>query len=263
MNDTPIISTKMNAMWDDVEKQLLDSGYAEGDVTTALFSMTRAASNELSLYHNITNCTNCGLYKQCSGPVHGMGVNRSPIMIVAEAPGEHEDRYGLPLIGPSGALLNLVLGKLDVDRSELYITNAVKCHPPQNREPVAEELAACEDHLFREIQVVNPKFIVTLGNVAMRMLRGDNRLKITEQRGKFVKYTDCNGDHAVMHTFHPSFVLRQKGDALTKAKWEFWNDLDTVMTAARRIVPDYNLTGGLKEMESDGTNPGGTDAQAN
>lgn len=231
--------------WDDVQKQLLNAGYDPEDVDLARFTTTNFAYQHFMLTDNILNCQDCSLFNQCSGPVTGAGNNRSPIMMVGEAPGELEDQYGLPMIGATGQLLTLVMTKLGVDRNVTYMTNAVKCRPPESRDPKAEEMDACMHHLRSEIKVVDPSVIITLGNIPMRVIRGDRKLAITKERGKWYKVKNWKKDVYIIHTYHPSYILRLKGDALLQAKREFWEDLSSAFSKAQEMNPGFNLKGSL------------------
>ena len=125
---------------------------------------------------------------------------------------------------------------MKVDRRTIYITNAVKCRPPKNRQPHVGELNACRDHLMNEIKWVRPKIIVTLGNPALWTIRGDNNLKITRERGRFKKMKFGKQTVLVIHTFHPSFVLRKEDtDEFRAAATYMYNDLKKAFDKLKQI----------------------------
>jgi DNA polymerase len=144
---------------------------------------------------------------------------------VGEGPGETEDQFGRPFIGHAGQLLSKIIEKMGYDRESVYITNVVKCRPPQNREPLADEVAACKPFLLRQIEVLRPRVIVCLGRVAVTHLLGREE-GITRLRGQVFQF----GEIPVVPTFHPSYILHQKEkEAVSKAKWQVWEDMQVVL----------------------------------
>jgi DNA polymerase len=217
-------------------EDLLDILYSlvpsSDEIRVGLKSVDRAIRSTHELRDAVQNCIQCDLHRSCVGPVPGGGLNVSPVMLVGEAPGAEEDEEGVPFVGDSGKLLTLLLEQVGLSRSGLYITNAAKCRPPHNRQPEQRELAACRHHLINEIRWVRPKIIVTLGNPAMWTLRRNYDLKITQERGKWrtmpvTKQHTCQ----VIHTFHPSFVLRKDGNEkeFRAAADYLYNDLKSVV----------------------------------
>ena len=119
------------------------------------------------LNHQISQCHNCELSKTRSDVVPGEGDEDAEIMFIGEAPGFHEDKQGRPFVGPSGKFLDELIGSIDLDRSKVYICNVIKCRPPGNRDPLPQEIEACRKWLDRQIEIISPKVVVTLGRYSM------------------------------------------------------------------------------------------------
>jgi uracil-DNA glycosylase family 4 len=154
-------------------------------------------------------CTRCPLHRGRTNVVFGVGNPTSDLMFVGEGPGEQEDRQGEPFVGRSGQLLDrLVLEELGLTRKDFYICNVVKCRPPNNRDPLPDEIAACRPFLVSQVKLINPRVIVTLGNFASKLLL-DTTEGITRLRGKSYPLDG----RMVVPTFHPAAVLRGGGDA--------------------------------------------------
>ena len=153
-----------------------------------------------------TECASCRACPLCEGRhnlVFGVGNEHADLMFIGEGPGEQEDLQGLPFVGPAGKLLDSMLEMIDLDRSMVYIANMVKCRPPRNRDPQADEMAACRGWLDRQIALVDPRLIVCLGRIsAMALIREDFR--ITREHGLWF---DKDG-RRILATFHPSALLR-------------------------------------------------------
>jgi DNA polymerase len=131
-------------------------------------------------------------------------------MLIGEAPGEVEDETGRPFVGAAGKLLNSLLQDIGVDRSSLYITNVVKCRPPNNRDPTDEEINACRPYLIRQIAVVRPRRIVTLGRHSTRVILGLGGLRVSEisrVRGRVFRVTIAGVEVEVYPTYHPAAAL--------------------------------------------------------
>ncbi len=118
------------------------------------------------------SCTKCALAKGRTQVVFGSGNPNAELMFVGEAPGFHEDQQGVPFVGQAGKLLEKLLGGIGMSRSDVMIANVLKCRPPGNRDPMPEEIAACEPHLFRQIELIQPTMVATLGNFATKLLSG-------------------------------------------------------------------------------------------
>ena len=148
-------------------------------------------------------CTKCGLCTGRHNVVFGVGNRDADIMFIGEGPGEQEDLKGEPFVGPAGKLLDDMLSIIDLNRSNCYIANVVKCRPPGNRDPKEEEQNACIDYLRNQVALIKPKIIVCLGRIAaMRIIRPDYR--ITREHGVWVKK---NGIWMTAF-YHPSALLR-------------------------------------------------------
>lgn len=148
-------------------------------------------------------CSRCGLRRTRTNLVFGDGNRKADIMFVGEGPGEQEDLQGIPFVGPAGKLLDDMLSIIDLDRTSCYIANVVKCRPPRNRDPEAEEQDACFNFLREQIELVHPKIIVCLGRIAaMRLIRLDFR--ITREHGMWFQ----GGEVWLTAIYHPSALLR-------------------------------------------------------
>jgi DNA polymerase len=140
-------------------------------------------------------------------------------MFIGEGPGYDEDMQGKPFVGKAGQLLTKMIIAMGLKREDVYIANIVKCRPPNNRNPLQEEIEPCINYLYRQIEIVNPKIIICLGSVASQaLLKVETR--ISRLRGKFTNFKHIK----VMPTFHPSYLLRNE-----KMKKPAWEDLQMVM----------------------------------
>ena len=117
-------------------------------------------------------CTRCGLAQGRTQVVFGSGSPHADLMFVGEAPGFHEDQQGIPFVGQAGKLLDKLLATIELTRADVFVANVLKCRPPGNRDPMPEEIASCEPHLFRQIELIEPKLVATLGNFATKLLSG-------------------------------------------------------------------------------------------
>jgi uracil-DNA glycosylase len=151
-------------------------------------------------------CTRCRLHQSRTQVVFGQGDPHADLMFVGEAPGFHEDRQGLPFVGPSGQLLNRLLEGIGLRREDVYICNVVKSRPPQNRDPQPDEIAACRPWLDAQIRLVDPRVVVTLGNFAARTLL-ETTTGITRLRGR----THPFQGRVLLPTFHPAAALHAQG----------------------------------------------------
>ena len=150
-----------------------------------------------------STCTRCRLARSRTQVVFGHGSPTADLMFVGEGPGYHEDRQGLPFVGPSGQLLNRLLGEIGLRREDVWVTNVVRCRPPGNRDPQPDEIEACRGWMEATLRLVDPKVVVTLGNFAARTLLGTTT-GITRLRGRTYDF----GDRVLLPTFHPSAALR-------------------------------------------------------
>jgi uracil-DNA glycosylase family 4 len=165
------------------------------------------------------DCRRCKLYASRTHLVFGEGAPDARLMFVGEAPGAEEDLQGVPFVGAAGQLLNNLLSKLGLRREEVYIANVLKSRPPGNRDPEADEIAACLPFLEKQIQAIRPRVIVTLGRIAAHALLGTKE-PLTRLRGHWQRYRDIR----VMPTFHPSYLLRAPQE-----RKKTWADMQQVM----------------------------------
>jgi uracil-DNA glycosylase len=173
------------------------------------------AAGALAGIANIASaCTLCRLAGGRSTVVFGMGNPEADLMFVGEGPGEQEDLQGLPFVGRSGQLLDrLVLEEMGLTRQDFYITNTVKCRPPGNRDPLPDEIEACWPFLEKQLELVNPKVVVTLGNFATKLLLATGE-GISRLRGRVYPYRGGQ----LVPTFHPSAALRGGGQVVAQMR---------------------------------------------
>jgi len=170
-----------------------------------------ARAEALEAYHraHVVDCTRCALAGERTQVVVGDGDPDAVLMFVGEAPGYHEDRQGRPFVGAAGQLLDRLLGEIGLDRSRVFVANVLKCRPPGNRDPQADEIAACEPHLTRQISLVRPRMIATLGNFATKLLSGRPE-GISRVHGCELPTRLGGVDLLLYPLFHPAAVLRNR-----------------------------------------------------
>ncbi len=176
----------------------------------------------------VRSCTKCKLCESRTQTVFGEGSFDADLMFVGEGPGETEDRLGRPFVGRAGNLLDKMIVAMGLSREQVFIANVVKCRPPGNRTPLADEVAACADFLRTQILTIQPKVIVTLGGPAAKLLLQTD-IGITRIRGKWHNLAALfpQGPHIpVMPTFHPAYLLRQYTEDNRR---KVWSDLKDVM----------------------------------
>jgi uracil-DNA glycosylase len=163
--------------------------------------------DELQVYAAATSaCTRCRLAEGRTQVVFGAGNPHADLMFVGEAPGFHEDKQGVPFVGQAGKLLDGLLAGVGLQRDDVYIANVLKCRPPGNRDPQADEIEACEPHLFRQIELIEPKVIATLGNFATKLLSG-RPLGITRVHGQEQELTIAGRSVVLYPLYHPAAAL--------------------------------------------------------
>jgi DNA polymerase len=160
------------------------------------------ASLEL-IAKQVSGCTKCKLHETRKKAVPGEGPANAKVMFVGEGPGFHENEQGRPFVGAAGKFLGDLLAGIGLKREDVFITNVVKCRPPQNRDPELDELKACNDYLDRQIDLINPKVIVTLGRFSMQKFFPD--AKISAIHGQARTF----GNRLVVAMFHPAAALHQ------------------------------------------------------
>src|SRR5262245_42434667 len=152
------------------------------------------------------SCTRCALAQGRTQVVFGSGSPDADLMFVGEAPGFHEDQQGIPFVGQAGKLLDTLLGGIGLTRADVFVANVLKCRPPGNRDPVPDEIASCEPHLFRQIELIQPKLVATLGNFATKLLSG-KPAGITRVHGYEQEVTLGARTVLLYPLFHPAAAL--------------------------------------------------------
>jgi DNA polymerase len=179
------------------------------------------AAAELSDFaKSISACDLCRLSKGRTQVVFGVGSPQARLMFIGEGPGRDEDIKGEPFVGRAGELLTDIIKAMKLRREDVYIANAVKCRPPENRNPEPDEMAACRPYLMRQIDIIRPEVIVTLGRFGLQTLF-EKPIGVSSVRGQWMEWRD----YRVMPTYHPAYLLRTPA-----AKKEVWSDMKKVMT---------------------------------
>ena len=155
------------------------------------------------LYAKIANCRDCGLAKHRIKVVPGEGAEDAELLFIGEAPGWHEDQQGRPFVGPAGAFLDQLLSSIGLSREQVYIANVIKCRPPGNRDPLPDEIQACCRWLDRQIELIQPSMIITLGRYSL--MRYFPRENISKVHGKPRR----EGDVVYYPMYHPAAALHQ------------------------------------------------------
>lgn len=168
----------------------------------------------------VAQCQACELYKTRTQTVFGVGDRHAELLIIGEAPGANEDRQGEPFVGRAGRLLNSMLQAIGLERAQVYIANVVKSRPPNNRDPLPEEVAACIPFLQRQIALLQPKLILTVGKVAAHHVLKSNEA-MANLRGHSFSYGDT--EIPVIVTYHPAYLLRAP-----REKRKAWTDMQRV-----------------------------------
>jgi uracil-DNA glycosylase len=158
------------------------------------------------LEHEVSACTSCRLAEGRTQVVFGVGDPNADLMFVGEAPGFHEDKQGYPFVGQAGKLLDKLLVGIGLDRSRVYIANVLKCRPPGNRDPAPDEIQACEGHLFRQVELIQPRVVATLGNFATKLLSG-KPAGITRVHGVEQEVTLGGSRVRLYPLYHPAAAL--------------------------------------------------------
>ncbi len=177
----------------------LQEGKVEGDESSNKEKLLEEVRGEA------LQCKGCELYKSRKNLVFGEGNVNAKIMFVGEAPGREEDEQGRPFVGQAGQLLTKLIELVGWRREEVYIANVLKCRPPDNRNPLPTEIEACKNFLFRQIEIINPKIICTLGTFSTQLLLGNNKIQISKVRGHMLTGWK---NYRIFPTFHPSYLLR-------------------------------------------------------
>jgi DNA polymerase len=180
--------------------------------------------------NEVRNCTRCRLCETRKNTVFGEGSPDAKIFFIGEGPGENEDIQGRPFVGRAGEMLNKWIAAMGLGRDQTYIANIVKCRPPGNRVPMPDEVATCTPYLERQLEIIRPRVIVTLGLPALKYMMNDPKLTMGRSRGQWREWRGIK----LMPTFHPAYVLRQYTDETRAA---VWSDLKLVMSEVELPMP--------------------------
>ncbi len=221
-----IVSTVKSYVEDQVEM-----GFSEAPASKQSGANGESDSASSALYESmgdirnaVESCQLCPLCETRSNVVFGDGSEDAKLVFVGEAPGSDEDRQGKPFVGRSGQKLTQIIEAMGLSRSDVYITNVLKCRPPGNRNPMPDEIRACEPYLIAQLQLIEPRVICALGTFAAQtLLRSDRR--ISRLRGQFHVYQGIK----LMPTYHPAYILRNP-----KFKRDVWNDVQMIMVEYNR-----------------------------
>lgn len=180
-----------------------------------------------SLRQVVSGCVKCPLHRGRTQTVFGEGSPTAKLLFVGEAPGMEEDRQGRPFVGQAGKLLTKIIEAIGLTREEVYIANVLKCRPPGNRAPLPEEVHLCSPYLAKQIELIRPRVICTLGKYATYVLVRKEE-PISTLRGHFYDYQGI----PIMPTFHPAYLLRNPS-----AKRIVWEDMKKIKTVLEKIAP--------------------------
>ena len=188
---------------------------------------------------SVAGCTRCRLSQGRTQVVFGSGNPHAELMFVGEAPGFHEDKQGLPFVGQAGKLLDKLLTGIGLQRSDVFVANVLKCRPPGNRDPQPDEIEACESHLFRQIELIEPAIVATLGNFATKLLSG-RPLGITRVHGQ-EQSTTLGGREVMLYPlYHPAAALYTPA-MLKVLESDFARIPELLGRALEPIVPELEL----------------------
>ncbi len=237
-----ITPAQQHAPWQDLRAYLeyeREEGRTRITITEAtrqiLWNRKKTPEQEQdAIAKEIAACTRCPLWRTRANTVPGAGNPRPELLFVGEAPGQEEDRRGLPFVGRSGALLTKMLENLGFSRNEVFIANILKCRPPDNRTPTPQEREKCLPFLQKQIDRLRPKVIVALGATALRGLL-QTEAEISRSRGVWHEYRGI----PLMPTYHPSYLLRN-----TQARFDTWDDMLKVLKHIGRSAPPPKKTPG-------------------
>lgn len=179
-----------------------------------------------ALQRAVTDCGQCSLHTTRTQTVFGVGERQARLMVIGEAPGADEDRHGEPFVGRAGQLLNEMLRAIGFKREQVYIANILKCRPPNNRDPQADEKRCCEPYLQRQIALIQPSVILAVGRIAAQTLLNSSE-PIGALRGKEHRYLDAG--IPLIATYHPAYLLRSPIE-----KRKAWQDLQKARAIAAK-----------------------------
>jgi len=197
-------------------KQQMDLGFDQAYLSEKPKSSASSPSGELErFYESIRDCRECHLHKHRNTLVFGTGNPQAKVMFVGEAPGREEDLQGKPFVGKAGQLLDKILAAIDFRRDEVYIGNVLKCRPPENRDPLPEEVEKCEPYLLKQIEIIKPEIICALGRISAQVLL-KTKSSLGQLRGRFHDYHGIK----LLVTYHPAALLRYP-----QYKHQTWEDV--------------------------------------
>ena len=206
-------------------------------------SLVERARRERAIEHAsavVAQCRKCAIGGTRRNSVYGEGDPCASLMVVGEGPGETEDKLGRPFVGRAGELLDRMLLSIDLQREDVFIANTVKCRPTMdtgtrlaNRPPMPDEMRNCRPYLDEQIEIIRPRVILALGAPAAKSFMGE-KFSISKQRGQWF---EGPLGIPVIASFHPAYILRQTGGAMSEVKRLVWNDLKAVRDRLR-AVPD-------------------------
>lgn len=182
----------------------------------------------------VRGCTRCRLCEARQNTVFGEGSADAKIFFIGEGPGENEDLQGRPFVGRAGEMLNKWIAAMGLCRDDVYIANIVKCRPPGNRVPMPDEVATCTPYLERQLEIIRPGVIVTLGLPAVKYMMNDPKLSMGRSRGQWREWRGIK----LMPTYHPAFVIRSYTDENRAA---VWSDLQMVMKDLGLALPKRSV----------------------
>jgi DNA polymerase len=185
------------------------------------------------LEDRLKSCTNCNLCSSRKNTVFGQGNRQSSVVFIGEGPGAEEDQQGLAFVGRAGQLLTQILSSVDISREDVFITNVVKCRPPENRAPTPEEMMACSPHLETQLALLSPHIVICLGNTPMRWLLKTSE-GITSLRGKWFPWRGIQ----LLPMFHPSYLLRNDSKKVGGPKELTWRDIKAVKGEMDRLAAE-------------------------
>jgi DNA polymerase len=207
-------------------------GLPHGLATSSHASAEERVDESLEVIRaDMGECLRCDLGRTRTTLVFGVGNPGARIVFVGEAPGRDEDLQGEPFVGEAGQILTRMIARMGLTRQDVYICNVLKCRPPQNRNPHTDEIGKCSPFMLRQVKAIGPEVIVALGTFATQALL-KTREPISKLRGHFHDYHGI----PLMPTFHPSFLLRNRGDS--KVYWTVWEDMVQVLQLLKMPVPD-------------------------
>ncbi len=202
---------------------------AADDVTATVVAGTGETLEEIR--GELGECGRCELGRTRTNLVFGVGNPHARLVFVGEAPGRDEDLQGEPFVGEAGQILTRLITRMGFTREDVYICNVLKCRPPSNRDPHTDEIEQCGPFMLRQVKSIGPEVIVALGAFAAHTLL-QSTVPISKLRGKFHDYHGI----PLMPTFHPSFLLRNRGN--NEVYWTVWEDMTQVLKKLNMPVPE-------------------------